>query len=270
MQRKWTAIAIMIVLICSITKLALADENKKIITSVHLTAGYTAANNNSSDFFEVYQDELNGLKKDFIFPALAGLSVKVKYPENIRFGLDCHYQFIDMKDNYEEKVNLGYTGGTRKIAQDFEITTRVFYAIIEYIPIISQFRTYAGAGIGANFGSIIWKEFVKSDIPYDKRFGGKHFDKLSVDPAIKLYTGLELGFDKENEDDYLGSVFFELAFYKIFRYENIFADVYQQLEKPSEKILQSYGLANFYLSFNIGVSFNVDIFKLNIDKNKKQ
>jgi hypothetical protein len=174
-----------------------------------------------------------------------------------------------MRDDYEEKVNLGYTKGTRNIAQDFGITSRVFLAIIEYIPIISQFRTYAGAGVGANFGSIIWKEIVNSDIPYDTRYGGSHFDKLSVDPALKLYTGLELGFDKENEDDYLGSVFFELAFFKIFRYEEIFADVYEQLEKPSGKILKSYGLATSYLSFNIGVSFNVDIFKLNIDKRKK-
>jgi hypothetical protein len=135
---------------------------------------------------------------------------------------------------------------------------------------IAQFRTYAGAGVGANFGSIIWKENISSNIPYDTRYGGSHFDKLTVDPAIKLYTGLELGFDKENEDDYLGSVFFELAFFKIFRYEKIFADVYEQLDKPSDKILQSYGLATNYISFNIGVSFNVDIFKLNIDKSKKQ
>jgi len=270
MRKKWTTKAIYILLVCLlVSQTTIASENK-IITSVHFTVGYTAANNNSSDFFEVYHDELNGIKEDFVFPAIAGLSIKVKYPENIRFGLDCNYQYFEMKDLYEEVVNMGYTKGKRNIAQEFEITTRACFAILEYVPIVSQFRTYGGIGIGANFGSIFWTERISSDIHNDKRFGGNHLNKMTIDPAFKLYSGLELGFDKEDEDDYLGSLFFELEFVKIFRYEEVFAEVYKQLDKPSDRLLKSYGLATYYISFNIGVSFNVDIFKLNIKRNEKQ
>jgi hypothetical protein len=269
MRKKNVVISFYILFIIVMISHLSAEEKKKIITSVHFTVGYTAANNNSSDFFDVYQDELNGIKKKFTFPALAGLSVKVKYPERIRFGLDAHYQYIDMRDYYEEVVNFGYTKGTRQIAQEFAFTTRAVFAVIEYIPIIAQFRTYTGAGIGANFGSLFWNETISSDIRNDKRIGGNHLNMMTIDPAFKLYTGLELGFDKEEPDDYLGSIFFELMFIKIFRYERILADVYPQMDDPSDKLKEKYGIATSYISFNIGVSFNVDIFKLNVEKRKK-
>ncbi len=270
MRGKKRSTILYILIICLMISCLQAHEEKKIITSVHFTVGYPAANNSSSDFFEVYQEELNGTKKKFTFPAIAGLSVKVKYPENIRFGLDAHYQFIDMRDYYKEIIDFGFARGTRQISQEFVLTTRAVFAIVEYVPIISQFRTYAGAGIGANFGTIYWKEIVNSDILYDKRFGGSHLDIATIDPAFKIYTGLELGFDKDQEDDYLGSVFFELMFIKLFRYEKVFADVYPQLDRPSEKLKKSYGLVTNYISFNIGVSFNVDIFKLNTKRKQKK
>ena len=240
-----------------------ADSPKKIITSVHFTLGYPAANNNSTEFFNVYQEELNGLEKNFTFPAIAGLSIKVKYPKIIRFGIDAHYQYIDMQDHYTEQVDFGYKQGSRQITQEFSLTTRAVYAIIEYIPIISQFRTYAGAGFGANFGRIFWTERINSDIRGDIRVGGNHVDNSQITPAIKFYTGLELGFDKEKVDDYLGSVFFEIMYINLFRYEKIFQDVYDQISDPSESLLDSYNMASSYVSFNIGVSFNVDIFKIN-------
>ena len=266
MTRKSIYFIICILLLGSIHIATEAEELKKIITSVHFTVGYPAANNSSTSFFDVYHEELSGGTKNFSFMAIPAISVKIKYPKNFRFGIDGHYQYIDMRDYYEEKIDFGFKIGTRQIAQEFIIKTRAVFAIIEYMPKLNQFRTYIGAGLGANFGTILWNEEINSNIINDKRVGGIHYDRLDISPAFKIYSGIELGFDKVNVDDYLGSLFFEIMLVKLFRYENIFEDVYSQMDKPSEKLKESYGLTTNYIGFNIGVSFNVDIFKLNINE----
>ncbi len=233
------------------------DYNYKQFNSIiYITAGLVLIAE-SEDFFEHYKGILGGKKGEFTNYPLGGIGTKFQFWEHYRIGLEAEFCFTQLTDSYIQEAVTVDEKIIRSISQDIKITSIPLFFSFEFVPLNQQFRTYTGIGIGAVFSNITWNELLSSDIS-EKRHGGEHYNENSIFPAARLYAGLELGFDKDETENFLGSFIIELKYTMMFRKLKLFSGIANQFDELPENINNSFTILPGYLGLYIGLTFNFD------------
>jgi hypothetical protein len=171
---------------------------------IYLMAGFPFAAE-SKDFFANYSSILGGKKEEFrVFPIMC-IGSKFQFWQKFRLGFETEFFYAQAKDYFEQKYATTDEVIYRNLSETIKVSTIPALATFEFIPHDKQFRTYLGCGLGFSFTNISWNEILESTDDYDKRQGGNHYNEFQIDPMIKLYSGLELGFDKDKTENFLGS-----------------------------------------------------------------
>ena len=170
------------------------------------------------EFAQEYERISNTLFS-FDSPLAFGATTKAVF-DQFRIGVSAEAYRTRFQDNYQQDFaypdGFGDTiRGFRGIYQDFHIKVLPVFATIEVVPIRAQFRTYAGVGLGMAYTDIYWSEAVASTDPTDRRKGGVHVNEQRFAPAFRLYSGIELGFDRVEGTSLLHSLFIEARYSSI-------------------------------------------------------
>ena len=223
------------------------------IIFIHLGYPFIAE---SQEFFEYYMSVLGGVKEEFKFYPIGGIGTKFQFWNHSRVGIEAELFFVQLNDSYiQEVVNIDEKI-IYSITQDVKVTSIPAFITYDFIPNNQQFRTYAGGGLGAVFSTIVWNENLSSTDPYDKRKGGEHVNETNIYPAACIYTGLELGFDKNKTKNFVGSFTIDIKYTYMFREEALFSVIAEQHNKKPEKINEIFTILPGYLGLYIGLTFD--------------
>ncbi len=236
-------------------------RQRSILMSVFFAPAFGAS---ADDFFDVYQQELGGLGRTFESPFALGASSKIFADEWLRLGLSIETSILRFTDTFnqivfEERSSgdsiIPVRVGTRTLSEDIQMRTIPVFLTAEIMPVKAQFKTYAGAGLGASFGWIFWNEGVGSTVDDDLRVGGTHIDQGYVAPAARLYVGTQLGFDEYSTGSALHSLFIEVRYTYIGAFLPMFDEIAEQFEDPSELFQDDFLINPGGISIAIGLSF---------------
>jgi hypothetical protein len=100
---------------------------------------------------------------------------------------------------------------------------------IEYSPIYSQFSSYVGVGFGAAVSSSTWNSVVRRQTPSDFYRPERNLHGFGVVPAARLYTGVDLRFDRylQSGSPFRG-IFLEASFLVLPVAANYFKEIRHQ------------------------------------------
>jgi hypothetical protein len=228
---------------------------KRTFKSLIFVSTGMAFSSGSTDFFSVYNDEFSGYKRDFKQTPLIGFGTKFRFG-NYRAGIQAHVLNSRLQDFYEDYVDEGELTGYRQHGQDIEFTDIPVIGTFEYMPYLGQFRTYVGGGLGFMMRNLEWTENIRSGIPLDRRTGGTHYNDIDVFPFFKIYSGLELGFDKKSEETFLGSLVIEASYNYSAGGADIFKNARRQFVPAKPRLKDRYNVFPGYIALTIAVTFN--------------
>ena len=225
-------------------------------TMFYATAGIVLGAD-AENFFDIYQKELGGIKDRFRFTAIFGAGTKIQIFENIRLGLNAGFYEASINDGYTREVTVDEEKLTYVYDQKFKSRSIPLFISFDYLPFMTnQFRTFTGIGGGMEYNEITWNETLTSPDQFDIRDGGEHINDKYFWPYLRVFTGIELGFDKRNIHTILGSLVIELSYSHTFKQIKIFEDLQEEFREPPSSFFENYSLLNGYLSLNIGLSLN--------------
>jgi hypothetical protein len=183
---------------------------------------------------------------------------KGEFIKNFRFGIDVEYFRQYFNESYYVPIPDTLGGGFRDYSQNMYLNNLPIMLIAEYIPFDLPYKTYFGTSIGLNIQTIQWEETYSSSIKVDTRSGGEHFNGLVYSPAIKLYTGMELKFDRHSVKSFINSLVLETAV--IYNYGNIdiFKQVKEQFNPIPNELEQKYSIVPYNIMINLGVTLDFD------------
>ena len=234
---------------------------KNIKSVVNIEFG-SLLGNGVAEFFDIYNKIM---KKDANSESTEGFSnsltwkfaYKLKVKEKYRVGIEVLYYQTKMYDLYDEDAVYFSEHYSRKHIQEVIFSSVPFLISFDYLPFSkSQFRTYYGISIGATSSEIRWTEEVLTPVDRDPRKDGLSINDKEIFGTYRIYSGLELGFDKEEKKSFFGGVIFEIGITHIFNRYKVFAPLNKQLSKPKKELKQAIAILPIYISMNMGISFN--------------
>lgn len=229
----------------------------KIQSIIYLSIGYPMSTNSYS-FFDNYLKIIQGLKSNFETSLILYLSNKYFLNDNYRLGLSCEYFTANLNDPFIQKITTTDEEFYRTLTEEINITSLPCFFSFEYSPTNLQFSTYIGIGLGIDITKIKWLEKLETTNIIDKRKGGLHYDNIILSPVCRLFSGIELGFDKYTDNMVIKSLNFEFNITYSMRKANIFKNISDQFDEPiPENINRNFTIIPFYFGLNIGVSFNL-------------
>ncbi|MEJ5245771.1 MAG: hypothetical protein WHV28_08710 [Bacteroidota bacterium] len=213
---------------------------------------------NADKFIELYNKGFGGNVQDFS----ASPTILIEYKSWImpKLRLAIASSFVNYS-YFDEFWTLG-TYITRSHTNEISFNRIPILLKVEFIPHDKQFRSYAGAGVGALFQQTRWRETIRSNYALDKRVSSTLYNELEVIPGLNVYSGLELGFDEYPESFFLGSLIFQLDYCYFPKKMDIFKQAKKVLDEPSPMLNRKIRIFDSYFSFAVGLSFNL----LNISK----
>jgi hypothetical protein len=233
----------------------IAPKYKNAIPSkISIFGGY-ASGNRDEDFFNTYQTILGGIADNVKYELIFGASIKLDINEHMSYGISFSYLSTSFYDYFSQFV-ASDSGLQRYVEEDFYQSNIPLLLTAEYVAIRSQFRSYIGFGAGLNFDNTYWTEEVNSSLPAEKRKSGVVYDGNDISPVARLYLGTELEFDKKNESDLTGSIYFEIGYTHIFRNVPYFSNIEDQFTSGNEVLKEDYSIFSGYFSFNVGFSIS--------------
>lgn len=216
-----------------------------------------AISTTAGDFKDTYSLELNPTEKDFEETPIIFAGFKMLLNEHFRIAANLYYFNSSFNDFYDETVQFGSEPTSRSIQNDINIQTFPILLSLEYLPYRGQFKSYFGVSGGVSLNDIEWEETLVSTTITDPRKGGIHIQSSSVTPAIKFYTGVDLGFDQKKENYLLNSLIIEIGYLHIFRREDIFGNIKEQFINVPESFNREYWILPGYLTMNVALSLNI-------------
>ena len=211
---------------------------------------------NSVEFFNDYNTYFNEYIEQFKVTPVIGLALKFNFHEDYRFGLSVDYVGANLQDYFSESFTSYGQDYTRGIGENISITSIPFLLTAEFKPIEQQFQGYIGVGAGFVYSEINWKENVESGYSDDSRTSSTVLDEKKVYPVFRIYSGVELGFDKQPGSNFLGSFIIEAGYTFIVRYTEIYSNLTEQFSPAPEGWSKSYAIFPGYINLSIGLSFN--------------
>jgi len=236
---------------------AISDSSKrKFHTTIHLRAG-VAFFSSGVEFFDIYKNEFGGLVNYYkTFPEV-GVSVKVQLNDTWRIALSADYTEARIKDSYfQDQTSFG-SKFYRFIGQDITFRQLPILVNLEYNPYwLTQFRTFAGLGLGINANYTLWNEQVNSNLVYDKRISGTKYNDLDILGSYKIYTAVDLGFDKKTLDHFLASLILQVSYTGFLGNIDLFNKVKNEFENVPPLFYDGVLPISGYFSVNLALSFN--------------
>jgi hypothetical protein len=229
---------------------------KKYHTTVFLStgSGFIA---NSYKFFDIYNKVLGGKISEFKILPVYGIGTKVMFTPEIRFGISAEFAETKINESVFQIVQTKDEKGSRIMSEDFVLRQLPVFLTAEYVPYSSwQFKTFAGSGLGVNIALTRWSENIKSSLIDDKRISGMQYNSVDLLPALKIYSGLELGFDRMTNLHFLGSLIIQFSYTHFFGGVDLYKTVRKQYDVIPQEINDTLIPVQGYLTFGIAVSFN--------------
>ncbi|TAL70829.1 MAG: hypothetical protein EPN82_00565 [Bacteroidetes bacterium] len=211
---------------------------------------------NSLRFFENYNSFFNKYIGQFKVTPVLGLALKFNFHTDYRLGIIVDYIGAGLNDYYIENFIKYERNYSRGVGEKFNITSIPIIFIAEINPIHQQFQGYFGIGAGIVYSSIEWNENISSDWSDDLRVSSEVIKEKKIYPAFKIYTGVELGFDKHPGSNFLGSLIIETGYTLMLRYIEIYSNLSKQFSPAPESWSNSFAVFPGYINLSIGLSFN--------------
>lgn len=231
------------------------SDSGRFSSIIYFSVGFTLGTG-ASEFFKEYNSNVGGVASSFKLTSNIAAGTKFDFIKGYRFGLEAGYFQTRMIDNFTQYLVPGNQQTVRKINEDITVNTYPVMLLAEAVPFQSQFRTYAGIGLGVVFSKISWQEDVSSAIQNDTRKGGLIYDKNEVLPSIRFYTGVELGFDKNRFGSFLGSLIIEVSYTYFNRKAEIFNKLSKQFTEVPESWSNKFSIIPDYVNLGASISFN--------------
>ncbi|MCO5252073.1 MAG: hypothetical protein M9949_11745 [Candidatus Kapabacteria bacterium] len=225
----------------------------KSIVILGIGGGFSSG---SDAFFDVFLNEFGSTKRLMAIMPTLSAGTKVTISPQYRFGFHANFQVVSFSSSHGQMVDEPGLRGYRNLHQNFEITNMPLFLSLDYMPYTSQFRTYSGLGLGMVVINTKWEEGVSSTIEQDTRIGGLHYEDTDIGAFGRVYAGVELGFDKNYEDYFLGSLIIEASYSHTIVNADMFYKVRQQFNPPKESLNQKVNFVPGYLQLSVNVSFN--------------
>lgn len=213
----------------------------------------------SANFQNDYQNIIGGNSLDFRDSPALGAGLKFWLKDNYRLSVGA--DFFDSKalDSYTEFDSLAIGTVTRKINNEFKISSIPIVVSLDYIPVEQQFKTYASIGAGVLVSNVKWTENVNSNRASDTRIGGTHYDATDIFPLVRGAVGVELDFDQSVTGNIIGNLTIELRYTYMFRRVDMYSNIKNQLGAESALLGNSVELVPGYLSLNL--QFGIEYFQ---------
>ncbi len=233
-----------------------SDSSRKNHTTFAIKVG-SVFNTNGAEFFEIYKNTFGGLVNGFKSAPEIGLAVKVQVADTWRLALTADFTTTTFRDSYFQEFQDFGGKGYRYISQDFNFKQIPVLLNFEYSPYWrNQFRTFAGVGIGVNQSITIWNEYINSSISYDKRVSGQKYNDLNMLGAYRIYSAVDLGFDKKSLDHFLASLILQLSYTGFVGNIDIYKKVRNEFEIKQEVLEKTAMPISGYISLSLAISFN--------------
>ncbi len=234
----------------------LLNNDRKYYVTINTKIGipfYTS----STKFFDIYKNEFGGNTNYFKSYPEVGLAFKIQFNEIWRIALSLDYSEAYLNESYFQKIVNITQNSYRNISQDLSIRQIPVLLNLEYNPnFLTQFRTFVGAGIGLNFNATIWSEQISSDVINDNRISGVKYNKSDILGAYRLYSAVDLGFDKQTLDNFLASFIVQVNYTGYFGEYDLFGKVSKEFDNKPIELNNHILPINGYVSVNIALSFN--------------
>ncbi len=211
---------------------------------------------NSVDYFNDYKTYFNKYVEQFKVTPVVGLALKFNYLEDYRFGFSVDLIGASLKDYFKESFTKYGQNYIRGVGENIKITTIPCLFTAELKPVEQQFQGYLGIGAGLVYSEIEWKEDITSEYIDDSRKSSAVINEKTIYPAFKIYSGVELGFDKQPGSNFLGSFIIEAGYTFIMRYTEIYSKLSEQFAPAPDNWSKSYAIFPGYINLSIGLSFN--------------
>lgn len=240
---------------------------ENVYTVVYFMGGFPFGYG-ASDFFDTKTDILGGKKRRIKASPLMGVGTKYYVNDHFRVDFSVDYFYSSYNDSYLHEVELSTRNEHHSVVDDITISNMPFILSLEYVPHNQQYNTYLGAGAGFSTGQLLWEETVSSPVVWDRRTGGTIFDENLTSPTFRFYSGVELAFDKDEFQYFLGNLLIEFRYTYIFRGQKLLEKFKKQYVLEHPEFDEKYSFIPFYLSLNIGVTLNFN--KNVLNKEEKQ
>jgi hypothetical protein len=211
----------------------------------------------SQAFTENYVEFLGGKNTDFKMSPALSLYYKLDFSKNLRPCILFDYSTTTFTDNYSQNIVLSGKTNYRSIAEQMNANTTTILLCLEYLSVPSPYRSFAGIGAGLAYSSINWIETVTSNADFEKRKSGLAFDDDNYSLALRIYSGIDLEFDKDGERQFLGGMHFEGSFLWLYRRIPVFKNIRSQISNPPDYWSNEISFLPFYINLNAGISFNL-------------
>ncbi len=233
-----------------------ADTVKYLQTTFTFLIGFPFPSQ-SKGFKDVYMNTLKGINTYYPPSSLLTIKFQLTYNRFLKLGVLWENFSTEFRDNYTHYFTIVGENIYRTYNQRLDIRTSPLLLIAEYSPALTPYKSYVGMGLGVSFDKIYWYQTVNSNLSNDVRKSGEIYNDSPISPAIKLYSGVLLNFDKKHVRDFLGAVHFELSINYVYRSLNIYEQLTKQYVSPPKEFYERYLILPFYLSLSGGISFNL-------------
>ena len=250
---------ILLILITGMTvieRMNAADTTKEVNIIVNLLIG-SPSGTGSKEFFNEYLSTFDISVNQFAVSPLISATAKMNAMEEWNFGIKADYFSAWANNSYSENEFVSGTYVTRAIDHKISLNTIPFTFIAEYVPVQLPYHSYIGAGAGLSFGTMTWFENINSSYSNDIRQTGTRFDENLIAPCLSIYSGVELKFDKKQNQELLGGVLLEVSYNYVFRQAKVFTGFKKQFVNPPASWDNSFRILPGYLGLMIGISFNL-------------
>ena len=148
-------------------------------------------------FIADYQSILGGTASSFGIPIGARGQINQYLNDNVSMGLSGGFCRASIRETYiyDPKPPAERYGPAQTVTQNIEVSAIPVFATIDYYPVKRQFTGFFGVGVGLLFGNVLWTEELQPSRLLGARVSGKRFEDDIITPALKLRTGVSLGFD---------------------------------------------------------------------------
>jgi hypothetical protein len=152
------------------------------------------------EFFREYQ-QLGGVVDaldPFLAPTLTGRFAIGRSIRLIVYSAYISASFVEIYNSMRLRPDDSSSPGdpVAAIIEDFSIQSFPILAGLEYSPIQSQFSSYVGLLGGLAVVSGNWQTSVRTFAPGEFYRPTVNLSGLSVSPAVRVYTGVDLRFDR--------------------------------------------------------------------------
>lgn len=167
-------------------------SNVRFEASVNWTLGIQAP-----EFIADYQSVLGGTASSFGIPIGARASINQYLNDNVSVGLSGGFFRASIREtyNYDPQPPAERYAPTQNVTQSIVVTAIPSFATIDFYPVKRQFTGFFGVGLGLLFGDVLWTEEIQTSRLPGARTSGKRYAGSVLAPAVKLRTGVSLGFD---------------------------------------------------------------------------